>query len=57
MFDGILPLDEYEPQRQAIPAASALPWGLVVLVLAMTSLAILAAVLFPDALSYPGDHF
>jgi hypothetical protein len=57
MFDGILPFDEYEPQRKAIPAASASPWGLVALVLAMTSLAVLAAVLFPDALTYPGDHF
>jgi hypothetical protein len=56
VFDGTFFGDEREPASGDAPAV-AWPWGLIVLVLAVAGLTILAGVLFPDVMGYPGDRF
>jgi hypothetical protein len=57
MFDGFLPLYEGKPEEHASPAPRPWPWELAALVLVLTSLTIVAALLFPGVLALPVDHF
>jgi hypothetical protein len=57
MFDGMLPRDEAEPEMMPSPPPSGWTWELSALLLTMTILSIIAAVIFPDIVAYPGPHF
>jgi hypothetical protein len=55
MFDGVLPRDERIPE----PDMALSPWSreLAALLLVVTVVSILAAMVFPDAFSFPGARF
>jgi hypothetical protein len=57
MFDGTLPEDDGEPATHSGTVQSAWPWAFIAFLLVLTSLAILAGVLFPDVLASPVDRF
>jgi hypothetical protein len=53
----MLPRDEAEPEMMPSPPPSGWTWELSALLLTMTILSIIAAVIFPDIVAYPGPHF
>jgi hypothetical protein len=57
MFDGMLSRSEGSPQREAASQPSAMPWQFVAMLIGMAALAIIAAVLYPDAFAAPFERF
>jgi hypothetical protein len=56
MFDGVLPREEPEP-KQVTAEDAVWSWPLAALVTALTCMAIIASLMFPDTIGGVADHF
>jgi hypothetical protein len=57
MLDGMLSRTDGVPQREAAPQPSAMPWQFIAMLIGMAALAIVAAMLYPDAFAAPFERF